>query len=189
MCNGCEAKATLARRQPPRKIPADLFDSLAVGDNTFKSDYQSVHVEAEKKFVHGLRLKAKGQYSHSDANYRYGLSYQPGGIGPNGNFDVYGFGRDLKRDSFAGEINLTKDFSLFGNRSSVAFGMDLSNANQRSLSTDFLLLGTGNLAGPTVNFPFPPALIAPAPFLDQDLTIRQTGAFAQDCCDLLPARP
>jgi iron complex outermembrane receptor protein len=160
-------------------IPADIFESFAASQNTFESDYHSIHADAEKRFAQGLRLKAKGQYSRSDTNYRYGLSFEPGGIGPNGNFDVYGFGRDLTRDSFAGEINLTKDFSLFGNLSSVAVGMDLSNANQRSLSTDFLLLGTGNIANPIINFPFPPALLAPAPFLDQDLTIRQTGAFAQ----------
>ncbi|MGC4098067.1 MAG: TonB-dependent receptor [Nitrospira sp.] len=160
------------------KIPTDLFESFLSSDNTFKNDYQSVHVEAEKKFIQGFRLKAKGQYSRSDTNYRYGVSFQPGGIGPNGSVDIYGFGRDLTRESFAGDITLGKDFSFFGNPSSVAVGMDLSNANQRSLSTDFLLLGTGNIAN-RIDFPFPPALTAPAPFLDQDLTIVQTGAYAQ----------
>lgn len=161
------------------KIPADIFDSFLANDNTFSNDYQSLHAEAEKKFAQGFRLKVKGQYSHSDTNYRYGVSYQPGGIGSNGNFDIYGFGRDLRRDSFAGEINLTKDFSLFGNPSSMAVGIDLSNSRQRSLSTDFLFLGTGNIANPDNNTPLPPELTAPATNLDQDLTIRQTGAFAQ----------
>lgn len=160
-------------------IPASLFDSLLASDNTFSNDYQSAHIEAEKRFAQGFRLKAKGQYSHSDSNYRYGASYQPGGIGASGNFDVYGFGRDLKRDSLAGEISLTKDFSLLGNLSSVAFGMDYSNARQRSLSTDFLFLGTGNLSNPNNNIPFPPALSGPATNVDQDLTIQQTGLFAQ----------
>ncbi len=161
------------------KIPADIFDSFLANDNTFSNDYQSLHAEAEKTFAQGFRLKAKGQYSHSDTNYRYGVSYQPGGIGSNGNFDIYGFGRDLRRDSFAGEINLTKDFSFFGNPSSMAVGIDLSNSRQRSLSTDFLFLGTGNIANPDNNTPLPPELTAPATNLDQDLTIRQKGAFAQ----------
>jgi len=160
-------------------IPAGIQDSLLGPDNQLKLDYQSVHVEAEKKFVQGFRLKAKAQYSHDNTSYRYAYGYQPGGIGPDGNFNIYGYGRDFKRESFAGEVNLTKDFSLFGNISSISAGMDFSAGRRLAKSAGFLSLGSGNIANPQVDTPFPPGFADPATTLNSDLRFNQTGAFLQ----------
>jgi len=161
------------------QIPAGIQDSLLGDDNQLKVDYQSVHVEAEKKFAQGFRLKVKGQHSHDSTSYRYAYGYQSGGIGPDGNFSIYGYGRDFKRESFAGEVNLVKEFSLFGHLSSVAAGMDYSMGRQLVKGAGFRSLGTGNLANPEVNIPFPPGFTDPATNLVRDLRVNQTGAFLQ----------
>ncbi len=160
-------------------IPAGIEDSFLGNDNSLKIDYHSIHAEAEKKFVQGFRLKAKGQYSHDDTSYRYAYGYASGGIGPTGNFNTYAYGRDFRRESFVGEINLTKEFSLFGNLSSVAAGMDYSVGRRLAKSADFLVLGSGNITNPRVNFPFPPGFTDPAAALSSDLRYHQTGAFVQ----------
>ncbi len=160
-------------------IPAGIEDSFLGNDNRLKSDYRSIHAEADKKFAQGFRLKARGQYSHSTSSYRYAYGFQSGGIGPDGNFNIYGYGRDTRRESFAGEVNLTKDFSLFGNVSSVAAGMDYSTGRLAFNSAGFLSLGTGNIANPIVNVLFPPGFLDPAPNFVSDLRFNQTGAFIQ----------
>ncbi|BCA57176.1 hypothetical protein W02_43160 [Nitrospira sp. KM1] len=160
-------------------IPAGIEDSFLGPDNKLKIDYHSAHVEAEKKFAQGLRLKVKGQYSHDESSYRYGFGYQYTGIGPNGNVSIYALGRDWKRESFAGEVNLTKEFSFFGNLSSVAAGMDYSTGSINTKGTGFLPQGTVNINSPGNNFPFPPGFTDPAPNFIQDLRFNQTGAFLQ----------
>nr|WP_172834319.1 TonB-dependent siderophore receptor [Nitrospira japonica] len=160
-------------------IPAGIKDSFLGPDNQLKIDYQSAHVEAEKKFAQGFRLKAKGQYSHDSSSYRYGFGYQYPGIGPSGNVSIYALGRDWKRESYAGEVNLTKEFSFFGNFSSVAAGMDYSTGTVNTKGTGFLPQGTVNISSPQNNFPFPPGFTDPAPNFIQDLHFNQTGAFAQ----------
>jgi len=164
------------------RIPAGIEDSLLGNGNSLKIDYQSVHVEAEKKFAQGFRLKVKGQYSHDDSSYRYnfGYVYPPiSGIGPDGNFSIYAYGRDFKRESFAGEVNLTKEFSFFGNISSVAAGMDYSIGRQLAYRTAFPFLGTGNIASPDNNLAFPPGFTDPATNFFRDARYYQTGVFLQ----------
>jgi len=160
-------------------IPAGIEDSFLGNDNFIRLDYHSIHAEAEKKFVQGLRLKMKGQYSHDSTSYRYAYGYQSGGIGPDGNFYIYGWGRDIKRESFAGEVNLVKDFSLFGNLSSVSAGMDYSIGRQLRKNAGFISLGSGNISNPQVNTPFPPGFTDAATILNSDLRFNQTGAFLQ----------
>lgn len=160
------------------QIPAGIQDSLLGSDNQFKLDYHSLHVEAEKKFAQGFRLKVKGQYSEDKTTIKYAYGYQAGGIAPDGNFSIYGVGVNYRRESFAGEVNLTKDFSFFGNLSSVAAGTDYSTSTKNSKG-DFTSLGTGNIANPQVNAPFPPGFLNPPTFSIQDIRINQTGAFVQ----------
>lgn len=160
-------------------IPAGIEDSLLGRNNNLKLDYHSLHVEADKQFAQGLRLKARGQYSHDSTSYRYAYAYQSGGIGPDGNFSVYGYGRDFKRESWAGEVNLTKEFSLFGSMNSIAIGMDYSIGRQLTKRKDFASLGAGNVASPDVNVPFPDGFTDSATVLAGDLRYQQTGAFLQ----------
>lgn len=160
------------------RIPAGIQDSLLGSGNTLKLDYQSAHIEAEKKFAQGFRLKAKGQYSHSSMSYRYAYGYQSGGIGPDGNFGIYAYGQDMKQESWVGEVNLVKEFSLFGNLSSVAAGMDYAVGRLISKGTG-ASLGAGNLSSPDVNVPFPPGFTDPITNLKRDLSYYQTGAFVQ----------
>ncbi len=160
-------------------IPAAIEDSFLGDDNRLKLDYQSIHVEAEKKFVQGIRLKAKGQYSKDETRYQYAFGIQPGGIGPSGDVNIYGFGGLFKRNSWAGEVNLTKDFSLFGNLSSVAAGIDYNIGHQNINFGDFLSFGTANIANPRINAPLPPGFLDNFPSFYQDMRFNQTGAFAQ----------
>ncbi|BCA57167.1 TonB-dependent siderophore receptor [Nitrospira sp. KM1] len=163
------------------QIPAGIKDSLLGPDNKLKQNYQSAHIEAEKKFAQGFRLRAKGQYSHDEINHSYVYGYQyTGGIGPNGNFGIYANAATSRRESWAGEVNLIKDFSLLGNMSSVAAGMDYSLGNQTRQRPGFVFLGTGNIANPEVNLPFPPdypnnAVAASS----NNLRFQQTGAYLQ----------
>ncbi|BCA52863.1 hypothetical protein W02_00030 [Nitrospira sp. KM1] len=160
------------------QIPAGIQDSLLGPDNELKIDYQSAHIEAEKKFVQGFRLKAKGQYSHDTTKYTYAYGNQPGGIVPNGDFNILGIAGVSKRESWAGEVNLVKDFSLFGNMSSVAAGMDYSMGT-KGFTNRYAFLGTGNIANPVVNVPFPSGFTGPPPDFASDHRFQQTGAFVQ----------
>lgn len=163
-------------------IPAGIEDSFLGNDNRLKLDYHGLYVEADKRFVQGLRLKVKGQYGKDETSYRYsfGYVYPPAqGIGPDGNFSIYAYGRDFKRESFAGEVNLTKDFSLFGNNSSVSAGMDYSMGRRVARRTGFPFLGPGNVASPENNLPFPPGFNDPATDFFGNTRFNQTGAFAQ----------
>ncbi len=159
-------------------IPAGIQDSLLGPDNQLRIDYHSVHGEAEKRFAQGFRLKARGQYSKDETGVRYAYGYQSGGIGPDGNFSIYGVGVNYRRESFAGEVNLTKEFSLFGNLSSVAVGLDYS-ASTKTSRGDFTSFGTGNIANPQVHATFPPGFVNPPTFPIQDVRVNQTGAFIQ----------
>lgn len=162
------------------QIPAGIEDSFLGNDNSLKLDYHSIHAEAEKTFVQGFRLKAKGQYSHDKTSYRYAYGYQSNGIRPDGNFSLYAYGRDTRRESFAGEVNLTKEFSLFGNLSSVAAGMDYSTGTNTIYPGGFASLGTGNISNPQVNLPFPPGFIDPSTASPSfNVRFNQTGAFGQ----------
>jgi iron complex outermembrane receptor protein len=170
-------------------IPAGIEDSFQGNDNRVKIDYHSLHIEADKKFVQGLRLKAKGQYSHSDSRYQYAYGYQRtdslGGIGADGNFSIYGNAGHFKRESFAGEVNLTREFSLFGNPSSVAAGVDYSTSRRGFRLAEALDFGTGNIANPQINAPFPAGFIIDSPtslsgtIRYSDIRYNQTGAFLQ----------
>ncbi len=163
-------------------IPGGIEDSFLGNDNRLKIDYHSLHLEADKKFAQGFRLKAKGQYSHDETSYRYSFAYNygpPTGIGPDGNATIYAYGRDFKRESFAGEVNLTKEFSFFGNPSSVAVGMDYATNRYGIKDAPFINLGTLNIANPQNDFPFPPEVLDPATSVGRDLRFNQTGAFAQ----------
>lgn len=160
-------------------IPAGTEDSLLGNDNRLKIDYQSIHVEADKKFAQGFRLKAKGQYSHDNTSYRYAYAFQSNGIGPAGDFGIYGYGRDIKRESFAGEVNLTKEFSLFGNMSSVAIGVDNSVGRQRVKGAGFASFDPGNLSSPQIGVTLPGDVLAPATSLRRDFRFNQVGAFVQ----------
>lgn len=160
-------------------IPAGIEDSFLGNQNQLKIDYRSLHAEADKKFSQGFRLKVKGQYSKSESSYRYGYGYQPGGIGPDGNVSLYAGGRDWNRESLVGEVNLTKEFSLFGNLSSVAAGMDHNIGRVTTKGEGYSFLGSASVASPQNNFPFPPGLTDPATTLIQDLRFSQTGAFGQ----------
>lgn len=164
------------------QIPAGIEDSFLGNNNQTRIDYRSIHAEVEKKFVQGLRLKAKGQYSKDESSYRYayGIQYAGnGGIGPDGNFNISGFGLDTKKESFAGEINLTKDFSFFGNPSLISAGMDYSVLRRGEGFPGFPSLGTGNIANPEINIPFPPGFTDPAVGVGIDRRFNQTGAFIQ----------
>ncbi len=136
-------------------IIGDIEDSLLGNENFLKLDYQSAHIEADKKFANGLRLNAKGQYSHDNTEYAYIYAYQSGGIGTDGDFSLYAYSTEQSRESFAGEISATQEFSFVGNRSSVTIGADYADNQFDSASRPEELIGTGNIADPVITATFP----------------------------------
>jgi len=158
-------------------IVGDIEDSFLGDDNFLEIDYQSVHIDADKKFADGLRLNAKAQYSTGDTEYAYTYAYQYGGIGADGDFNIYAWSRRDERESFAGEVSLTKDFSFGGRDSSLIFGADYADSSVEG-GNRFADVGDGNIADPQ-NIPS-----FPAGFLDQpfnpfpDGEFQQTGLFA-----------
>ncbi len=137
------------------EIPAGIKDSLLGNENFLRLDYQSAHIEADKRFANGLRLNAKGQYSHDSTEYAYIYAYQSGGIAADGDFSLFASSEEWGRESFAGEISATQEFSFVGNRSSVTIGADYADNQQDSAVRPLELIGTGNIADPVITATFP----------------------------------
>ena len=159
------------------EIPAGIKDSLLGNENFLKLDYQSAHIEADKKFANGLRLNAKGQYSHDNTEYAYIYAYQSGGIGADGDFYLYAYSSDRSRESFAGEISATQEFSFVGNRSSVTIGADYADNQEDSASRPFEFIGTGNIADPVITATFPIGYLDQPASPDFSIESEQIGLF------------
>lgn len=156
----------------------------ANGARTTYTGY-SGEIHYDHKFIHDIKLSAKGKYSQSELSDKVIYSYTPGGISQTGESYVDVGLRQTRFDTYAGELTLSKEFALLGQKHEV-----LAGADHRDMSTNFLLGYTylpqggpfvlDNVFNPRNTLHAPPdsALVAAAP-MPYRVNLKQTGAFGQ----------
>lgn len=139
----------------------------------------------DHKFVHDIKLSVKGKYSKSDLSDKTIYSYTFGGIQPSGDSYLNNGFRHNRFDTYAGELTLSKEFSMFGQKHEI-----LAGADHRDMTQNFFLGYTYLPEGgaPVLDNVFNPRNgiqaasdtflrgTAPSPFR---VNLRQTGVFAQ----------
>lgn len=139
----------------------------------------------DHKFVHDIKLTVKGKYSKSDLSDKVIYSYTLGGIQPSGDSYLNNGFRHNRFDTYAGELALSKEFSLFGQKHEI-----LAGADHRDMTQNFFLGYTYLPEGgtPVLDNVFNPRNgiqaasdnflrgTASAPFR---VNLKQTGLFAQ----------
>lgn len=86
------------------------------------------------QFIHDIKLSIKGKYSKSKLLDNSIYSYTPGGIPPSGESYFNNGFLDLHMDTYAGELFLSKESTLFGRKHEVLAGVDY-----RDMTRDFFL--------------------------------------------------
>lgn len=153
-------------------------------------------IHYDHKFLHDIKFSAKGKYSQSDLSDKAIYSYTPfgqipGGIPPSGESYVNAGLRQTRVDTYAGELTLSKEFVLLGQKHELLAGADHRDMTQNfSLHYAYLPVGGpfvfDNVFNPRNTLHAPPdsVLIAASPPFATNVTLKQTGAFGQ-----LIARP
>jgi TonB-dependent siderophore receptor len=149
------------------------------GANTQFTGYNG-EVHYDHQFVHDIKLSAKGKYSNSNLNDKTIYTYTYGGVPRSGDVYVSGAQRKSKFDTFAGEVNLSKEFSLFGKKHEI-----LTGADYRNMTEDFSR-GYGYLpsnSAPLLDNIFNPRnafqFAIPDDRFSREVKLRQIGVFAQ----------
>lgn len=139
----------------------------------------------DHKFLHDIKLSVKGKYSKSDLSDKTVYSYTFGGIQPSGDSYLNNGFRHNRFDTYAGELTLSKEFSLFGQKHEILAGVDHRDMTQNFFLGYSYLPSNGapfldNVFNPRNGFQ---ALsdnelrgLATQPFR---VNLKQTGAFAQ----------
>jgi iron complex outermembrane receptor protein len=142
-------------------------------------------VHYDHKFIHDIKLSVKGKYSNSQLSDKNLYSYTPGGIPPSGASYVNSGLRQVEFDTYAGELFLSKEFDLAGQKHEILVGTDYRNM------TNHFLLGYTYLpsgSAPILDNVFNPAnnLLAPADSVleaaapgRRRVKLEQLGIFAQ----------
>jgi iron complex outermembrane receptor protein len=155
-----------------------------VGAYTSYTGYNG-ELHYDHKFIHDIKLTAKGKVSKSDLTDKVVYSYSYGGIPPSGDSYLNNGFRHNRFDTYAGELTLSKEFSLLGQKHEI-----LAGADHRDMTQNFFL-GYTYLpeGGPFVlDNVFNPRNGIPAAsnsFLTSQATtpfratLKQTGVFAQ----------
>jgi iron complex outermembrane receptor protein len=139
----------------------------------------------DHKFIHDIKLTAKGKVSKSDLTDKTVYSYVYGGIPPSGDAYLNSGMRHTRFDTYAGELTLSKEFSLFGQKHEI-----LAGADHRDMTQNFFLGYTYLPEGgtPVLDNVFNPRngiQAASNSFLTSQATnpyratLKQTGVFAQ----------
>lgn len=155
-----------------------------VGAYTSYTGYNG-EVHYDHKFIHDIKLSAKGKVSKSDLTDNIVYSYTFGGIPPSGDSYLNNGFRHNRFDTYAGELFLSKDFSLFGQKQEI-----LAGADHRDMTQNFFLGYTYLPEGgtPVIDNVFNPRngmRVASDSFLTSTATtpfratLKQTGVFAQ----------
>ncbi len=156
----------------------------SVGAHTNFTGYNG-EVHYDHQFIHDIKLSVKGKYSKSDLTDNIVYSYTYGGIPPSGDSYLNNGLRRNRFDTYAGELFLSKDFSLFGQKHEI-----LGGADYRDMKQEFLLGYTYLPAGgsPVIDNVFNPrngipvasdaflAGFASTPFRSN---LKQAGVFGQ----------
>ena len=155
-----------------------------VGAYTSYTGYNG-ELHYDHKFIHDIKLSAKGKLSKSDLTDKVVYSYSFGGIPPSGDSYLNNGLRHNRFDTYAGELTLSKDLLLFGQKQEILVGAD-----HRDMTQNFFLGYTYLPEGgtPVIDNVFSPingipaasnsflTSLATTPFR---ATLKQTGVFAQ----------
>ncbi len=161
-------------------------------DNGAKTTFEGQNYELHylHEFVNNLKLSAKGKYSHSDLSDKIIYAYTFGGLPPSGDTPISGGLRQSDMETYAGEIFLSKELDLIGQKHEVLLGVDFRDMNQDFINAYTYAGGgaTDNIFNPANNFQLPSddVLLAAASgnFNPRTTDLIQTGVFGQ-----LVARP
>jgi iron complex outermembrane receptor protein len=138
----------------------------------------------DHQFIHGIKLTARGKYQKSDLTDNTLYSYAYGGIPPSGDSYIYNALRKRRFDTYAGELFLSKEFSLFGQKQEILAGADHRDMTSK-FSTSYAYLPIGapvidNVFNPRFSIPAAPdAVLASLSSDPRRVTLKQTGAFGQ----------
>ncbi|BCA57160.1 TonB-dependent siderophore receptor [Nitrospira sp. KM1] len=98
-------------------------------------------------FIHDIKLSANGKYSRSKLLENSLYTYTYPGIPPSGDAYLYNRFRDIKMDTYAGELYLSKESTLFGQKHEILAGVDYRDMTRNSFLTH-PQLGIDNVFNP-----------------------------------------
>lgn len=100
-----------------------------VGARTNYTGYNG-ELHYDHAFIHDIKLSLKGKVSKSDLTDNIAYSYVSGGVPPSGDSYLSNALRHTRFDTYAGELSLGKEFSLFGHKQEILTGADYRNMTQ-----------------------------------------------------------
>ncbi|BCA52867.1 ligand-gated channel [Nitrospira sp. KM1] len=142
-------------------------------------------VHYNHNFIQDIKLSVKGKYSNSQLSDKNIYSYTIGGIPPSGDSYLNSGLRQVRFDTYAGELFLSKEFDVWGQKHELLVGTDYRNMTNRFLM-GYTYLPVGGT--PVIDNVFNPAnnQFAPPDSVLEGLApgrrrvkLQQIGAFAQ----------
>jgi TonB-dependent siderophore receptor len=139
----------------------------------------------DHQFINDLKLSVKGKYSNSNLSDKIIYTYAPGGIPSSGDAYLNAGLQKNRFDTYAGELTLSKGFSLLGQKQEILGGIDHRDMTQDYLTGYSYLPSNAapvldNVFNPRNLFRAPPDSVLAA--LSGDpyrAKLKQTGFFAQ----------
>ncbi len=137
-------------------------------------------VHYDHQFIHDIKLSAKGKYANSQVSDKTIYTYTYGGVPPSGDVYTSGALRKSRFDTYAGELTLSKELSLFGQKHEILTGADYRNMTE-NFSRGYGYLPSNaapildNIFNPRNAFQF----VAPMDGFSRQVELRQIGVFAQ----------
>ncbi len=139
----------------------------------------SVEAHYNHSFIHDIKLSVKGKYSRSKLLTSDLYTYNYGGIPPSGEAYVNNSFRDLKLDTYAGELFLSKESTLFGRKHEILTGIDYRDMSRNSFLA-FPTLDIDNVFNPrNVTRALPDDALRSLSGPPLNTTLKQTGIFGQ----------
>ncbi len=149
------------------------------GAHTNFSGY-SGEAHYDHKFIHDIKLSIKGKYSRSKLLTSDIYSYTYGGIPPSGDTYFNNSFRDLKLDTYAGELFLSKESTLFGRKHEILTGVDYKDMSRNSFLAFPTLPDIDNVFNPrNVTRVLPDDVLRTLAGPPLHTTLKQTGVFGQ----------
>lgn len=155
--------------------------------NGARTQYTGYNAEVhyDHKFIHDIKLSVKGKYSNSQLSDKNIYSYTFGGIPPSGDSYLNSGLRQVRFDTYAGELFLSKDFESWGQKHEILAGTDYRNMTNRFLLGYVYLPAGGtpfldNVFNPVNNLHAPEdSVLEDASPGRRRVKLQQVGVFAQ----------
>ncbi|MDN5941642.1 MAG: TonB-dependent receptor [Nitrospira sp.] len=143
----------------------------------------------DHQFIHGIKLTAKGKYQKSkltdNSIYPYTYPYNSG-ISPSGDTYLSNAFRKIRFETYAGELFLSKEFNLLGQKHEILAGADYRDMTQNLLTAFPFLPVDGppffidNVFNPRNSIPVLSDAVLTSLGLPRVITnLKQTGVFGQ----------